>query len=437
MIHNGEERTNEIRCRFNPSIGINFQGVKISSDTGILLLREIDERFGITSSLEGILQDSRNVSQTQHSCTDLLRQRVYQIAAGYEDCNDANELRKDPALCLALGKNNAYAASQSLLSRFENKILGNRHGLQALDGVLERSIDPLLKREGKARLILDLDSSEDPAHGRQEGVNYNGHYRKNCYHPLFCFTSSGICLAGKLREGNVHSAHGALEMLSPIVERYRKHFKQFWLRGDAAFAKPELYAYCEAKRMTYFIRLKSNNALKNLIESHLERPTGNLLKSGIEEKFIDLSYQAGSWEKPRRVVCRIAWHESELFPRIGFVVTNSRISVEKVIKLYHRRAEIENRIKEGKNTLRWDKTSYHRFESNEARLKMGLLAYNLLHLLRKFYIRGEGVRRCVEWLIRRLIKVGAKFSYHARRWQVQVSSAFPLRHHYLAVIDSG
>ncbi len=437
MIHSGEERTNGIRCRFNPSIGINFHGVKISSDTGILLLREIDERFGITSALEEILQDSRNVSETQHSCTDLLRQRVYQIAAGYEDCNDANELRKDPALCLALGKNNAYAASQSLLSRFENKILGNRHGLQALDGVLERSIDPLLKREGKARLILDLDSSEDPAHGRQEGVNYNGHYRKNCYHPLFCFTSSGICLAGKLREGNVHSAHGALEMLSPIVERYRKHFKQFWLRGDAAFAKPELYAYCEAKRMTYFIRLKSNNALKNLIESHLERPTGNLLKSGIEEKFIDLSYQAGSWEKPRRVVCRIAWHESELFPRIGFVVTNSRISVEKVIKLYHRRAEIENRIKEGKNTLRWDKTSCHRFESNEARLKMGLLAYNLLHLLRKFYIRGEGVRRCVEWLIRRLIKVGAKFSYHARRWQVQVSSAFALRHHYLAVIDSG
>ena len=437
MTHRGEERTNGIRCRFNPSIGLNFQGAKISSDTGILLLREIDERFGITSALEGIFKDSRNVSHTQHSCTDLLRQRVYQIAAGYEDCNDANELRKDPALRLALDKNNAYAASQSLLSRFENKILGNLQGLHALDGVLQRSIDPLLKREGKARLILDLDSSEDPAHGRQEGVNYNGHFRKNCYHPLFCFTSSGICLSGKLREGNVHSAHGALEMLSPIVERYRKHFKQFWLRGDAAFAKPELYAYCEAKRMTYFIRLKSNNTLKKLIEPHLERPTGNLLKSGIQEKFIDLSYQAGSWEKPRRVVCRIAWHESELFPQIGFVVTNSRISVEKVIKLYHHRAEIENRIKEGKNTLRWDKTSCHRFESNEARLKMGLLAYNLLHLLRKFYIRGEGVRRSIEWLIRRLIKVGAKFSYHARRWQVQVSSAFALRHHYLAVIDSG
>ena len=150
MIHSGEERANGIRCRFNPSIGINFQGANISSDTGILLLREIDERFGITSALEGILQDSRNVSHTRHSCTDLLRQRVYQISAGYEDCNDANELRKDPALRLALDKNNAYAASQSLLSRFENKILGNQQGLQTLDGVLQRSIDPLLKREGKA-----------------------------------------------------------------------------------------------------------------------------------------------------------------------------------------------------------------------------------------------------------------------------------------------
>ena len=115
MIHSGEERTNGIRCRFNPSIGINFQGAKINSVIGILLLREIDKSFGIASALEGILQDSRNVSHTRHRWTDLLRQRVYQIAAGYEDCNDANELRKDPAFRLTLGKNNAYAASQVTL----------------------------------------------------------------------------------------------------------------------------------------------------------------------------------------------------------------------------------------------------------------------------------------------------------------------------------
>ena len=131
MIHSGEGTTNGIRYRFNPSIGINFQGAKTSSDTGFLLLREIDERFGITSALEGNLQDTRIVSHTRHRWTDLLHQRVYQTAAGHEDCNDANELRRDPALRLALGKNNAYAASQPLLSRFENEILGNRQGLQA------------------------------------------------------------------------------------------------------------------------------------------------------------------------------------------------------------------------------------------------------------------------------------------------------------------
>ena len=120
IIHSGEERTNGIRCRFNPLTGINFQGAKISSDTGILLLRKIEERFGITSALEGNLQDTRIVSHTRHCWTDLLLQRVYQIAAGYEDCNDANELRSDPALRLALGKNNAYVASQPLLSKFGN-----------------------------------------------------------------------------------------------------------------------------------------------------------------------------------------------------------------------------------------------------------------------------------------------------------------------------
>ena len=176
MIHSGEEKTNGIRCRFNPSIGINFQGAKISSDTGILLLREIDERFGITSALEGILQDSRNVSHTQHSCTDLLRQRVYQIAAGYEDCNDANELRKDPALRLALDKNNAYAASQSLLSRFENEILGNRQGLQALDGPPSLRARGLITRTWILRLRLQLRAERQD--GRHTANSDSFHFKE-------------------------------------------------------------------------------------------------------------------------------------------------------------------------------------------------------------------------------------------------------------------
>jgi len=323
------------------------------------------------------------------------------------------------------------------MSRLENEILGNEKGLAALDETLQRSIDALLRKKSKGRLILDMDSTEDPAHGRQEGVAYNGHFEKNCYHPLFCFTSEGDCLGVKLREGNVHSADGTLNMLAPIVERHRDRFKRFWLRADAAFAKPEIYEYCEENRIVYFIRLKSNPLLQEFIEPELRRPVGRPPKSGIQVKLIDFYYQAGSWDRPRRVICKIEWHAGELFPRIGFIVTNSRLAAGKVVKVYNGRAEIENRIKEGKNTLRWDKTSCTKFEANEARLKMGVLAYNLLHLLRKFHVRGEGVRRSIEWLIRRLIKVGATVSYHARRWHVHVSSAFPLDHHFRAVFDAG
>ena len=306
----GERQTNTVIPNFNRSIRIDFRGAKISSDTGVLMLREIDERFNITAPLVDRMEDPRRASHLRHTYVDLIRQRVYQMAAGYEDCNDANHFRIDPALRLALGKDDEYAASQSMLSRLENEILGNEQGMAALDETMQRSIAALLRKKSKGRLILDMDSTEDPAHGRQDGVAYNGHFGKSCYHPLFCFTSEGDCLGVKLRNGNVHSAEGG-------------------------------------------------------------------------------------------------------------------------------RAEIENRIKEGKNALRWDKTSCSRFEANEARLKMGVLAYNLLHMLRKFYIRGEGVRRSIEWLILRLIKVGARVSYHAKKWHVHVATAFPLAHHYQEVFDSG
>jgi hypothetical protein len=367
----------------------------------------------------------------------MVRQRVYQIAAGYEDCNDADYLRIDPALRLALGKDHQAGASQSMLSRLENDVLGNAMGLEALDGALTRATDALLKRKNKRRLIIDLHSTEDPAHGKQEGVAYNGHFSKNCFHPLFCFTSEGDCLAAKLRPGSVHSAAGTLEFIKPLVKRYRDWFKLFWLRADAAFANPETYEYCEEHRITYFIRLPGNAILMRLLEPYLNRPVGRPPKSGIQVKVVDLQYQAKSWRKPRRVVAKIEWHRGELFPRIGFVVTNSRLPAGKVIKVYNGRAEIENRIKEGKNTLRWDKTSCQRFEANHARLKMGVLAYNLLHMIRQFYVWGEEVKRSMDWLIKRLIKVGARVSYHARRWYVHIASAFPLAHHYRAVLAWG
>jgi hypothetical protein len=437
MLDSGESRKEVIRPDFNRAIMIDFQGAKITSDVGFLLLRETDDRFKIIAPMGDCLEDLRSSAHTRHSLIQMVRQRVYQIAAGYEDCNDADYLRIDPALRLALGKDHQMGAGQSMLCRLENDILGNEAGLQALEAALTRCTDSLLRRKNKKRLIIDLDSTEDPAHGKQEGVAYNGHFAKNCFHPLFGFTSEGDCLGAKLRPGNVHSADGTLPFITPLVERYRDWFKLFWLRADAAFANPEIYEYCEERRITYFIRLPSNAILMRLLEPHLNRPVGRPPKSGIQVKIVDLHYQAKSWGRPRRVVAKIEWHRGELFPRIGFVVTNSRLPAGKVTKVYNGRGDVENRIKEGKNTLRWDKTSCQRFEANQARLKMGVLAYNLLHMIRQFYVWGEEVKRSMEWLVKRLIKVGARVSYHARRWYVHVASAFPLAHYYWAVMSWG
>jgi hypothetical protein len=324
-----------------------------------------------------------------------------------------------------------------MLSRLENDILGNAEGLKALDEAILRAADVLIKKKGKYRFILDVDSTNDPTHGKQEGAEYNGHFKEECFHPNFAFTGEGDALAGVLRPGNVHSADGTLDLIKPLVDRYRKRFQLFWFRGDAAFAKPEIYDYCESKRVTYFIRLPQNEILKEIIRDDLRRPAGRWPRSGVKVRIFDFPYQAGSWGKPRRVVCKIEWHLGELFPRVGFIVTSSRLSSKEVVKTYNGRANVENRIKEGKNTLRWDKTSCHKFEANQARLKMGLLAYNLLHLLREFYMEGEEVKRSIEWIIRRMVKVASRVSYHSRYWWVHVASAFPLRHHYQAVFGLG
>lgn len=179
--------------------------------------------------------------------------------------------------------------------------------------------------------------------------------------------------------------------------------------------------------------LPANAVLNRLVDPCLTRPVGRPPKSEIQIRLVDFRYQAQTWERERRVVAKIEWHSGELFPRIGFIVTNSNLPAGKVVKVYNGRGDVENRMKEGKNMLRRDKTSYRRFAANQARLLMGVLAYNLLHMLRQFYLVGEEVKRSVEWLIKRLIKVGAKVAYHGRRWQVHVASAFPLASYHEAV----
>ena len=208
------------------------------------------------------------------------------------------------------------------------------------------------------RVILDMDSSESPVHGQQEGVAYNGHFESVCYHPLFLFNHFGDCEGAMLRPGNVHSAERWREVLEPVVKRYQEKGVRLLFRADAAFAKPEVYEYLESRDTGYAMRLPANEVLQGNIRHLLKRPVGRPPKKPVV-RYHDFVYQAQSWDIPRRVVAKVEWHQGELFPRVGFVVTNLNLPPAGVTHYYNGRGTAEQWIKEGKYALNWTRLSCH------------------------------------------------------------------------------
>ncbi len=380
----GETSEQALRVDFDSSVRLEFHGAKVTSDAGLLAYRELDEAFRLTDSAAEALFDARRGRNTQHSLTALLRQAVYSRLAGYEDTNDAGRLSVDPAMRQLVGERavSRQAASASEMSRFETDMLTQPPNLETLMGLSARWIDSIQGRDPGHVLILDLDSSVSPTHGDQEGSAYNGHFGCACYHPLFCFNQSGDLERVQLRNGNVHSADDWRSVLEPVVVRYRDKAIRKFFRGDAAFARPDVYEFLEADRYGYVIRLPANARLyrevKNLIQSPPEPP--------VEEPVVyyaSFSYQADSWDRPRRVIAKVAWHPGELLPRLGFVVTNLAWSPQKVVKFHNRRGTAEQWIKEGKHALNWTRLSCHDFVDNQVRLQLFALAYNLGNFLRR------------------------------------------------------
>jgi hypothetical protein len=332
----GERKDEPLRVQFDPEVQLDFVGSKLSTDAGLVAYRELDWQLGLTAAAGQFLTERRTGRNIQHELVPLLRQSLYSRLAGYPDTNDADRLARDPALRLVVSRKarDRQAAGRNTLGRFETDILSvpvNREGLAALNAAW---VSTALSHTPTQRLILDLDSSESPVHGQQEGAKYNGHYGSVCYHPLFCFNQFGDCEGAMLREGNVSSADSWRALLDPIVARYaqsrlRKHF-----RGDAGFARPEIYEYLEEHVFLYAIRLPSNAVLERLIEPHLDRPEAPEPGAPVVS-YHDLLYQAGTWDRPRRVVSKIEWHAGELFPKVGFIVTNRTDSAQSIVRFYN------------------------------------------------------------------------------------------------------
>ena len=253
----GDGEKAPLRVQFNPKVCLEFHGATITSDAGLLPIRELDEALGLTDTADGYLQESRTGRNIRHHLIPLIRQSIYSRLAGYDDTNDAQRLAQDPAMRVIVGwqGSDRNAASTSEMGRFETETLIQEDNLKGLARMNFQWVAGAMAHTPHRRVILDMDSSESPVHGQQEGAAYNGHFECVCYHPLFLFNQFGDCEGATLRSGNVSSADGWQELLEPVVKGYQKKGLRLLFRCDAAFAKPELYEYLEEEKTGYAIRL--------------------------------------------------------------------------------------------------------------------------------------------------------------------------------------
>lgn len=406
----------------------DFSGGGITSDGGGLLLREVDKVYRLIDSLAEGLRDRRCRSKVRHPLAGLLKQRIFQIALGYEDQNDADHLKTDPLLKTLVGRHpetDPDLASQPTLSRFENGV-----GPKAMRRLADRLLDLyLLTHPGPRRhVIIDLDSTDDPTHGQQEFSFYHGFYEQHMFHPLLVFDgTTGFPLAAVLRPGNKHAAHGVVAILQRIVRCLRRAYPEalIVIRADAGFAVPALYDYCERQGLGFVIGLITNDRLRQRCADLAAEVEADFNSSGQKQRrFMSFDHQALSWPHPRRVVAKVERLEKGQNRR--FVVTNLAAEARAVYDhLYVLRGEVENRIKELKQGVFADRLSCHRFGANQFRLLMHTAAYVLFWLLRR-HLRGTELETAQVTTLRlKLIKIGGLVKQTTRRIWFRLAGGYP------------
>jgi len=411
----GEDKNSYFRVQFNSKLKVGFKGAEVTSDGGLLAIREMDEKLELTKIAGEYLQDIRHGKNIQHKMIGLFRQSIYSRLGGYEDTNDAEGLRKDPGMRAIIGERalERAGAGETTVGRFEKEILLEGNNLKNLDEITMKWIEKIDSFRGINKIVLDMDSSESPVYGWQEESAYNGHFGLKCYHPLFVFNQYGDCLKVHLRPGNVPSADGWREFLEPVLRHYVQKGMKVFFRADAAFAIPELFELCEELGIDYAIRIKENAKLSRRVERYIKRPVGRPCRSPLV-KFKGFHYKAASWEKERRVVVKIEHHPGEFFPRIGYIVTNLKWDNRRVVKFYNKRGTCEQWIKEGKYALNWTRLSCQRFAENEVRLKLFIMAYNMGNFFRTMVLPEEISNWSLRTIQLKLIKTGGRLIKHAR-----------------------
>lgn len=412
----------EKSCQFNKKIKINFTGGALSSDSGHLIFKEFDEKLGFSKTLAHhlVLNDSRK--NPAYSNEQLLRQKIYQLLAGYFEDDAADSLIQDPVFTQVV--DSPTLASQPTLSRFYDRF--DPKALDQLGVANQKLLDKVHRYRKNPALILDLDSTHVDTYGKQEASDYNAHYGTIGFHPLVAFDgATGDFLKAKLRPGNRYTSHGVVDFVRPILAHYNEQFPETtpFLRGDSGFATPDLYTLCEDESVFYTIRLKTNAVLLRMAEElhPNDAPVGKR-----QCYYETLYYQAKSWDHPRRVAVQSVRLANELFFTHTFIVTNlgDCFPPKHVFLTYQKRGTMENYIKEAKSGFNLDHLSSHAFQTNEVRLMLSLLAYNLTNWMRTLTFPEKQKAMRIETIRTRIVKVASKLVRSGRALYFKLSSSF-------------
>ena len=430
-----------------------FDGGRITSNGGSLLLREVEQRTGIIEQFAKCFTDYRSPVLTEHSVRELIAQRVYALALGYEDLNDHDELRMDPTLALLVGKDDLTGknrlrkkdrgialAGKSTLNRLE---LGKPGTVPSRDSYKKIIIDPArvdkflvdvfqrLYKTVPKRIVLDLDATDDPLHGNQEGRFFHGYYKSYCYLPLYIFCGEHL-LCARLRPSNIDASAGSVEELEHIVGRIRERWPnvRIIIRGDSGFCREEIMAWCEEHNVDYVLGLAQNNRLRKEIAEELEEARAQYEETEKGARlYKDFRYKTlNSWTRLRRVIGKAEHLSKGSNPR--FVVTSLSSDEQDARSLYEKlycaRGDMENRIKEQQLYLFADRTSTHYMDSNQIRLWFSSVAYMLLQALRHIGLKGTKLAKAQCHTIRlKLLKIGAHVRVTVRKFWISFCEAYP------------
>jgi len=404
-------------------IEASFQGGEVSSDGGVMLLREADRRLGLTRALDAALPDPRDPDLITHAQVDLLRQRIYGLALGYEDLNDHDTLRHDLAWQSAVERDTALGSSPTLC-RLEAR--ASRRSAVAMHAVLlEKFIASFAAPP--AELVLDFDATDDRVHGGQEGRFFHGYYGDWCFLPLYVFCGEQL-LVSYLRPSNIDAARHAPAILKLLVTRLRREWPQVQIifRGDSGFCRWKMLRWCERHGVDYVVGLAKNTRLLALAADLLQQAAAGHAQCQDKQRLFGwLDYAAGTWDRTRRVIAKAEHSDQGSNPR--FVVTSLPGEAQSIYdEIYCARGEMENRIKEQQLGLFADRTSCHGWWANQLRLLLSSAAYVLLETIRRVGLHGTELCRAQAATIRlKLLKIGTVIVRNTRRIRLLFSSAYP------------